>query len=80
MLVSANENMHEQLKVAGVADVVGDENIYTSDEWVGKTVKGAYEDAMMQIASGAATTESPNAPVSDDEGPRAEPDDIDPTN
>ena len=39
MLVSEDENMHEQLVVGGVADVVGDENIYTSDEWVGKTVK-----------------------------------------
>ncbi len=80
MLVSANENMHEQLKVAGVADVVGDDNIYTSDEWVNKTVKGAYEDAMMLIESGAATTESPSAPPSDDEQSGAEPAEIDPTN
>ncbi len=45
MLVSASENIHEQLAVARVTSVVGSQNIYTSDEWVGRTLKQAYRDA-----------------------------------
>ena len=45
VLVSASENIHEQLAVARVTNVVGSQNIYTSDEWVGKTLKQAYADA-----------------------------------
>jgi len=45
VLVSASENIHEQLAVARVTNVVGSQNIYTSDEWVGKTLKQACADA-----------------------------------
>ena len=45
VLVSANENVHEQLAVAQVTNVVGSQNLYTSDEWVGRTLKQAYRDA-----------------------------------
>jgi SulP family sulfate permease len=45
MLVSASENIHEQLAAARVTSVVGSQNIYTSDEWVGRTLKQAYRDA-----------------------------------
>ncbi|MEA3501480.1 MAG: SulP family inorganic anion transporter [Actinomycetota bacterium] len=45
VLVSASENIHEQLAVARVTSVVGSQNIYTSDEWVGRTFKQAYRDA-----------------------------------
>ncbi len=45
VLVSADENIHEQLAVARVTSVVGSQNIYTSDEWVGRTFKQAYRDA-----------------------------------
>jgi SulP family sulfate permease len=45
VLVSANENIHEQLAVGRVTSVVGSQNIYTSDEWVGRTFKQAYRDA-----------------------------------
>ena len=81
MLVSANENMHEQLKVAGVTDVVGDANIYTSDEWVGKTVKRAYDDAVASIAVGTASAEAANKPVPEAEAsePESAPDETDPT-
>ena len=73
MLVSEDENMHEQLVVAGVADVVGDENIYTSDEWVGKTIKRAYQDAAARVEANA---EDENAAPTND--PAAEPPKPDP--
>ncbi len=44
VLVSADENIHEQLAVARVTAVVGSQNVYTSDEWVGRTLKQAYRD------------------------------------
>ncbi len=46
VLVSADENIHEQLAVARVTAVVGSQNVYTSDEWVGRTLKQAYRDAV----------------------------------
>ena len=60
MLVSASENMHEQLAVARVTSVVGSQNIYTSDEWIGKTLKQAYRDATEWVESrGGAETDPP---------------------
>jgi len=50
--------MQEQLKVAGVGAVVGDANIYTSDEWVGTTIKRALDDAEALIVSKAGSAES----------------------
>ncbi len=46
VLVAASENIHEQLAVTRVTSVVGTQNIYTSDEWVGRTIKKAYRDAL----------------------------------
>ncbi len=60
MLVSASENMHEQLAVARITSVVGSQNIYTSDEWVGKTLKQAYRDATEWVEShGGAESDHP---------------------
>ncbi|MCJ7781339.1 MAG: sodium-independent anion transporter [Acidimicrobiia bacterium] len=60
MLVSASENMHEQLAVARVTSVVGSQNIYTSDEWLGKTLKQAYRDATEWVESrGGAESDHP---------------------
>jgi len=57
MLVSADENMHEQLAVARVTVAVGSQNIYTSDEWVGRTLRQAYRDATewVEVHRGDAT-------------------------
>ncbi|MFV9672616.1 MAG: SulP family inorganic anion transporter [Acidimicrobiia bacterium] len=49
VLVSANDNIHEQLAVTRVTSVVGSQNIYTSDEWVGRTFKQAYRDASVWV-------------------------------
>ena len=78
MLVSEDENMHEQLVVAGVADVVGDENIYTSDEWVGKTVKRAYQDAVARVEANAAQESAAPTTDPDVEPPSPDPQDEDP--
>jgi len=51
VLVSASENLHGQLAATRVTSVVGSQNIYTSDEWVGKTLKQAYRDATEWVAS-----------------------------
>ncbi len=45
VLVSANQNLHEQLAPTRVASVVGTQNIYAFDEWVCRTIKKAYSDA-----------------------------------
>jgi sulfate permease, SulP family len=45
VIVSANERIHEQLAVTGVADVVGPDGIYDRDEFVGTALRRAYTDA-----------------------------------
>jgi SulP family sulfate permease len=51
VIISADERIHEQLAVTRVTVAVGSENIYTSDEWVGATLKRAYADAIEWVAS-----------------------------
>ena len=61
MLISADENIHEQLAVARVTSVVGSQNIYTSDEWVGRTFKQAHRDAAEWVdARRGESTEPPS--------------------
>lgn len=45
VIVSANERIIEQLLVTGITDVVGEENVYPSDERVGATIERANADA-----------------------------------
>jgi sulfate permease, SulP family len=49
VLVSADDQLVEQLRVTGVAEAVGDENIYPTDERVGATIGRAAEDARQWI-------------------------------
>jgi SulP family sulfate permease len=51
VIISADERIHEQLAVTRVTAAVGSENIYTSDEWVGATLKRANSDALDWISS-----------------------------
>jgi SulP family sulfate permease len=51
VIISADERIHEQLAVTRVTAAVGTENIYTSDEWVGATLKRAYAEAVDWVAS-----------------------------
>jgi SulP family sulfate permease len=46
VVVSGDEKLNAQLDVTGVTRVIGPENIYTSDEWLGATVRRAYADAV----------------------------------
>ncbi len=50
VIISADERLHEQLAVTRVTAAVGSENIYTSDEWVGATLKRAYAEAIDWVA------------------------------
>jgi sulfate permease, SulP family len=49
VIVSAGEQVQDQLRVTWVTDAVGPENIYTGDERVGATLKRAYADATAWI-------------------------------
>ncbi len=51
VLVSADERVIEQLSVTGVADVVGRDNIYPTDEWLGGTLTRAHGEALEWIAA-----------------------------
>jgi SulP family sulfate permease len=50
VIVSASQRIQEQLRMTGVTDLVGPENIYTGDERIGATVKRAYADGTAWIA------------------------------
>ena len=45
VIVLANERIIEQLQVTGITDVVGDDNVYPSDQRVGATIDRATADA-----------------------------------
>lgn len=49
VIVSASERIREQLRVTGVTDLIGPDNIYPGDERVGATLKRAYADAAAWI-------------------------------
>ena len=78
MVVSEDENMHEQLVLGGGAGVAGNENIYTSDEWLGKTVKRAYHDAVARVEANAAQQADTSATDPNAEPPAPEAQDGDP--
>ena len=52
VIVSADERVIEQLAATRVLDVVHSENIYAGDEWVGRTVRRAHNDALRWIDQG----------------------------
>ena len=55
VIVSAGEQVREQLRVTGVTDVVTAENIYTGNERIGSTLKRAYTDATAWIQQNSRT-------------------------
>ena len=50
VIESAGEQLQEQLRTAGVTDVVGPENIYSGNMRVGATLKRACADATAWIS------------------------------
>jgi sulfate permease, SulP family len=61
VIESAGEQLQEQLRTAGVTDVVGPDNIYRGNMRVGATLKRAYADATAWISDNQhnAGTETP---------------------
>ncbi len=53
MIVSATERIQEQFAVTGVTAVVGEENIYPTDERLGATMRRAHADAHAWVAGNA---------------------------
>lgn len=49
MIVSTSERIEEQLTIAGVVAVIGDENVYRGDERVGATIRRAHTDALAWV-------------------------------
>lgn len=49
VIVSGDEQLNSQLNVTGVTAVVGSENVYTSDERVGATVRRAHAEAVAWV-------------------------------
>lgn len=45
VLVVNSSRLFGQLRVTGVLDVVGEENVYRGDEWVGRALRRAHRDA-----------------------------------
>ncbi len=46
VIVSANDRVLQQLTATRVLDVVNHDDVYTGDEWVGRTVRRAHDDAV----------------------------------
>ena len=46
VIVSANDRVVEQLTTTRVLDVVHHDDVYIGDEWVGRTVRRAHDDAL----------------------------------
>jgi SulP family sulfate permease len=50
VLISSSERLVDQLAATGVTDTIGLDNIYSSDEWLGATVRQAHQDAIRWVA------------------------------
>jgi SulP family sulfate permease len=50
VIVSADERVVEQLAITGVTALIGGENVYPADEWVGATLSRARTDAVNWVA------------------------------
>ena len=51
VLVYSDARVRDQLRVTGVLDLLTEDNVYESDEWLGATVVRAHEDALEWIRS-----------------------------
>jgi SulP family sulfate permease len=49
VIISGDGRVHDQLAATGVTAVVGSENVYTSDEWVGATLKRAHSESLQWV-------------------------------
>jgi SulP family sulfate permease len=51
VIVTDNDRVLGQLATTGVLETVGDENIYRSDEWLGRTARRAHDEARRWVAA-----------------------------
>ena len=51
VIVSDDDRVRRQLEVAGVLDEIGEEGLYESDAWLGRTVRRAHDDAVAWVGS-----------------------------
>jgi len=51
VIISDHERVLSQLAIAGVVHTIGSENVYRSDEWLGRTMRRAHADAEAWIAA-----------------------------
>ncbi len=51
MVVSLNDQLAEQFRVTGLADILGPENMYRSTERIGAALEQSYRDALAWIAA-----------------------------
>jgi SulP family sulfate permease len=69
VIVTDSSNVHEQLAVARVTKVIGEQNIYASSEWVGKSAGHAYDDATTWVADRRDRDASDSSDTDDDAKP-----------
>ena len=49
VIVTDSQRVLDQLAVTGVTDLIGQDNIYISNEWIGKMARQAYDDACQWV-------------------------------
>ncbi len=49
VIVSANERIQEQLRITGITDLIGADNVYSGDERVGASLERAHSDAVAWV-------------------------------
>lgn len=53
LITHADDKVRSQLEVGGVIDVIGEEGVYRSDQWLGATVRSAHRDAVAWVEARA---------------------------
>ncbi len=66
VIVSTNERVEEQLRVAGITELIGPENVYTGDERVGAALRRAHADAAAWVKSRAQVATDDGAGTDDE--------------
>ncbi|MDH4280562.1 MAG: SulP family inorganic anion transporter, partial [Acidimicrobiia bacterium] len=51
VIVTDNNRVLGQLSTTGVIDQIGLENVYRSDEWLGRTARRAHDEARQWVAA-----------------------------
>ena len=55
MLVTDNERVIRQLRVTGATDVIGTQNVYRSNAFIGETTRRAHDDALAWVEANRVT-------------------------